>query len=73
MVRQAWDDCTILLPCKNRDHKLYKQREKICSSLIQSPSSWCGTSWKNVTAHRDWESQVVYFQSLLSTIEDNTT
>lgn len=49
--------------CGASDANLLFRRQRICASLTQSPSYYCGESWKNVSkdvAHEDWPSQATY-------------
>ncbi len=59
--------------CEDSDNNLVHLREAVCSSLVQGPTSWCGESYKNVTADHDWPSQVVYMQNLLNALAAPST
>ena len=38
----------------------------VCSSLVQGPTPWCGTLYKNITMSEDWPSQAVYMNGLIA-------
>ena len=64
---------TLSQDCAKSDQNLYLKREKVCSSLVQGVTVWCGTSWKNISAEHDWPNQAVYFQELLNSIASSST
>ena len=73
LVSFAIPSLTLSQDCAKSDQTLYLQREKVCSSLVQGVTPWCGTSWKNVSADHDWPNQAVYFQELLNSIASDAT
>ena len=54
--------------CDDSDSNLLRKKEKICASLVQGETSWCGEDFKNVTAHTDWPNQAVYMEDFLDTL-----
>ena len=52
--------------CAKSDAKLREQKIKVCASLIQTSTPWCGQP--SGKAHRDWPSQAVYLVDLLQTL-----
>lgn len=59
--------------CAASDHALLVRRHILCASLVRTDTSWCGTHWSNVTAHRDWPNQAIYMLDLIRTLYANTT
>ena len=62
--------------CGASDANLLFRRQRICASLTQSPSYYCGESWKNVSkdvAHEDWPSQATYMHDMLAALSGPTT
>eukprot|EP00040_Diaphanoeca_grandis_P009219 m.48049 g.48049 ORF g.48049 m.48049 type:complete len:241 (-) comp20652_c0_seq1:116-838(-) len=59
--------------CSDSDKTIRLKRETVCSSLTQGNTSWCGDSWKNVTAHEDWPNQAVYMQQLIVELTATST
>ena len=62
--------------CGASDANLLFQRQRICSSLTQQHTTWCGDSWKNVSkdiAHEDWPSQATYMHAIVAALASSTT
>lgn len=63
--------CAQRIDCTEFDQHLEIQKETICSSLVQSPTDWCGDSFINISSERDFPMQSKYFVTLLETILSN--
>ena len=62
--------------CGVSDANLLFLRQRICSSLTQSHTAWCGDSWKNVStavAHEDWPSQATYMHAMVAALGSPAT
>lgn len=66
-IAVAVDRCTV------SDKNLFTLRAKICNSLVQEDTNWCGTYWRNATASKDWPSQAVYIHEMIDALSSPTT
>ena len=62
--------------CGASDANLLFRRQRICASLTQQHTAWCGDSWKNVSkevAREDWPSQATYMHDMLAALASPAT
>ena len=62
--------------CGASDANLLFRRQRICASLTQQHTAWCGDSWKNFTkqeAKEDWPSQATYMHDMLAALASPAT
>ena len=60
--------------CDDSDATLIHLRDVLCSSLTQSPTDWCGTSYLDAPhASGDWPSQSVYLNNIIEALKDPST
>ena len=62
--------------CGASDANLLFRRQRICASLTQAPTYYCGESWQNVSkdvAHEDWPSQATYMHDMLAALSGPIT
>lgn len=67
---------SVPVDCGVSDANLLFLRQRICSSLTQAHTSWCGDSWRNVSksvAHEDWPSQATYMHAMVAALASPRT
>ena len=59
--------------CDESDENLRRLKERVCASLVQSKTSFCGSDFENATANTDWPNQAVYMLDFLDALISNDT
>ena len=59
--------------CEDSDERLSSLKRRVCASLVQSETSFCGKDYENQTAKTDWPNQAVYMEDFLDALVSEDT
>ena len=59
--------------CQDSDERLSNLKRKVCASLVQAETSFCGKDYENETAKTDWPNQAVYMEDFLDALVSEDT